>query len=220
MIRCAIAILVLTLTSSVTADQARGITVATDNVVAAQGGVLMLPLTARRHGDQWPATFDVKLSDGRQVEGRVALVTAVPTANDRSWTADPNIARVRQIISTDDTSRDGAPYLLAELPADFKGSVEVRRRKIRVTWVTLVSPPIAAPPLPIESRPDRPDPRSPFEFWRWVVLADQLGWARALGPVPQAAHAAVRSSRRRDRGVGHRPEPDLGAADAPARRPA
>lgn len=158
--------------------------------VAVRGGVLMLPLTAERHGNDWPATMRLTFADGRRVEGLVAWLTPEP-AVPRSWTAEPAAARVRAIEPDDDTAASapapgtGAAYLLARLPANGLGEIRFGGgQRLRPIWIE--APP-AAPrrgaagvALDAIASDDRPDPHSPFTQWRWALLADRLG----LDPPP------------------------------------
>ena len=163
--------------------------------IAIRGGVLMVPLAADRPGDQWPRTMTLTLSGGRRVEGLVAWVETA-ARGPSGWADDPRGLAVRSIDPADDTSQPGSgtPYLLARLPADGRGQLRLARRKINPSWH---DPPPRYGGLPSKSgtdaaqrvpdyvsrrlevgrRPDRPDPDSPFEYWRWVLLAQRLGMA-------------------------------------------
>lgn len=148
--------------------------------VAPRGGVLTLPLGAQRHGDRWPQTLTLRLADGREIEGTVALVHGRPWSSAPGWTDDPRQLSVRPIDRDDDTATPGAgaAVLVARLPADGAGEMWLGRQRLRPIWKDL---PVSArshdtDPLPMRAGLDRPDPKSPFEYWRWVLLADRLGF--------------------------------------------
>jgi len=181
-------------------DAVRGILALTEEPIAPRGGVLMLPLGAQHHGENWPATIPLIFADGATIEGTVVWIYARERdpARPRRWTGDPSGLAVRPIAPGDDsTAGEGAPYLLARLPADGEGPIEVGNPgsgRLRPVWRDLYEAPIRvdepeSKPLhmQLEDSPDRPDPRSPFEYWRWALLAERLGSrppsAHAYGPV-------------------------------------
>ena len=161
--------------------------------VAPRGGVLMLPLGAQRHGDRWPQTLTLRLSDGREIEGLVAFVHARPRSSAPDWTDDPRQLSVRPIDRDDDTAAPGrgAAVLVARLPADGAGEMWLAHQRLRPIWKDLPVSPRShdTDPLPMRAGLDRPDPKSPFEYWRWVLLADRLGFT----PPPPGTHGDLPS---------------------------
>ena len=169
--------------ASVSADPVRGIRSAVIEPIAIRGGVLMAPLTAQRPGDGWPERLTLILADRRRVEGEVVWVHPIPVSMRRHWTEDPRRLGVRRIEPTDDTSagEGGAPYLLAHMPSDGEGVMRLRGQTLRPQWH---DPPVITGlmgatsthrgALALIEAADRPDPRSPFEYWRWVMLAHRL----------------------------------------------
>jgi hypothetical protein len=143
---------------------------------------MMLPLDAQRHGDRWPSTVEVQLDDGRRLSGRVLWITPRQPAVHRHWTEDPRSVAVRFIEPDDDSSAGtGVPFLAAELPSDAVGPITILDRQLEPIWRDPGTP-YANAPIPGDDRPRlrrigspaRPDPTSPFEYWRWVLLADRL----------------------------------------------
>jgi hypothetical protein len=152
--------------------------------IAPRGGVMMLPLAARRAGHGWPRTLRLTLEDGSTLSGAVAwLHRRDPEELHRTWTADPSGLAVRLARSDDDSSdpTTGAPYLLVELPEDGAGGIRLGEQVLAPIWCDPDAP-YAGRPLPAADRPplmriatpDRPDPHSPFEHWRWVLLGDRI----------------------------------------------
>ncbi|NNF42668.1 MAG: hypothetical protein HKN62_06415 [Phycisphaerales bacterium] len=160
------------------AETVQGIRAATSTPLAPRGGVMQIPLTAAQPGTGWPATLPLELADGVRLQGTVAWLhrTRLESAAARRWTADASGLGVRTIAPTDDTSRVdlGSPLLLVRLPPDGGGSVVFMGEPLSPRWFD-PPPPATGPALKLESRPDRPDPASPLEYWRWTLLADQLG---------------------------------------------
>jgi hypothetical protein len=150
--------------------------------VAPLGGVMMLPLDAQRHGDDWPSTIAVELEDGRRLIGRVIWITPRQPASQRRWTEDPRLVTVRFIEPDDDSSSGrGLPFLAVDLPSDAAGSIALLGHTLQPIWRDPTAPyagaPIAGADQPRLDRiasPALPDPNSPFEYWRWVLLADRL----------------------------------------------
>ena len=178
---CGLSFLVAT---SVCADSVRGVRSAVVDPIAIRGGVLMVPLTAQRPGDNWPEQLTLSLSDQRTIQGTVAWVYPLPTPNRRHWTEDSRRLGVRRIEPTDDTSfaDTGTPYLLARLPSASQGRVRLQGRTLRPRWydppqLTGLMNTSSADrgALELTEAADRPDPRSPFEYSRWVLLAHRLG---------------------------------------------
>lgn len=174
----------------VRADSVKGVVSRESQPVAVSGGVLMLPLTAERPGDDWPDEIQLAFADGSKTRGIVAWIDAAPPRTLRHWTDDPRGLFVRAVGKEDDSRHaDPAtgigPWLLAELPAGKAATGEIRmgRQVLKPTWREL--PPITnatetdgesdeRPALELAPGYDRPDPASPFEYWRWVLLAQRL----------------------------------------------
>jgi hypothetical protein len=167
------------------AGPVQGVRTETAEPIAVRGGVLMMPLVADSAGDRWPTSLKLVMADGRRITGVVAWIQAAPPATRHRWADDPRGLRVRRIERTDDTSvaGSGAPYLLARLPADGDGPLRLGRQSLLARWRDRPGPAASREPadqpgaratLPLIDRADRPDPNSPFEYWRWVLLAERL----------------------------------------------
>lgn len=150
---------------------------------------MMLPLTAKSPGDRWPSSLDVTLSDGRDVRGTVGWIETAAAAASRRWTEDPRRLRIRAINPNDDSTTivpgsSTGPFLLAEMPGDASGEVRLGKQRLNPVWIErLTADPLLVdgadhvrPSMHLSHEPDRPDPDSPLEYWRWVLLADRLGY--------------------------------------------
>jgi hypothetical protein len=166
----------------------RGPRLAEERPILPRGGVLMAALAAETEGDAWPAELALDLEDGRVVRGTVAWVHPDPASggpDPPGWTDDPRGLAVRRIAPADDTSlpATGSAYLLAALPADAGSTFRVGGLPVRPRWLA------AAPPRPeatgaAASGPGEPDAESPFERWRYAVLARVPGNASAPPALP------------------------------------
>ena len=171
------------------AASVNGVRPAVTSTIAPRGGVLMLPLTAQKAGNGWPRTLEVKLADGRTFTADVVWLHLRSDAQAPAWTLDPRRLALRAIDRADDTSgrldtaAGEGPYLLLRLPEDGGGAIRVEGQSVNASWRDVPwNDPLRAPddPVPegaieLEDAPDRPDAQSPFEYWRWVLLADRLG---------------------------------------------
>lgn len=152
--------------------------------IAINGGVLMLPLHADTPGDHWPATYSLRLSNGRHLDGRVVWIDTDNRFAPTRWTDDPRGLAVRPICPTDDSAGLDAnsslgPFLVARLPFNVQGVIQFGKQTLTPRWI---EPPFGftrrkelLPTLPRHGSTDLPDPDSPFEFWRWSLMARKLG---------------------------------------------
>jgi hypothetical protein len=164
--------------TSAAAGPVRGIELGAGDAIAVRGGVLMVPLVAQQPGDRWPARLELRLDDGRTLEGLVAWVEPSAAPRRARWTDDSRPLAVRPIAPADDTAAGGgggAPVLLARLPADGAGAAHLERQPLLLRWVDRPEAVAAGQPaMAAEPAHDRPDPDDPFEHWRWVLLARSL----------------------------------------------
>ncbi len=149
--------------------------------MAPRGGVMMVPLPPRDGNAPWPAELTLTLNDDRQLTGPIGWITPQTHPEPIRWTRDPRHLSIRA-IRPDDRAHPGRPgqaVLLVELPPDGDGPLHLGGRTLRPIWVDLPERPDAdgdggPPHLERLRRDDRPDPDSPFEYWRWVLLAERL----------------------------------------------
>lgn len=168
----------------VNAASVKGIRSTISNPIAVRGGVLLLPLTARKHGANWPSTLKITFSNGNKLDGQIIWIHSDKTTKFRHWTIDPRGVAVRKITSSDDSSlpRTGAAFLAVRLPDDADGQIRLGGQELRPQWHD--SPPLIeslgkvnsdAQILTLQNAPDLPDARSPFEYFRWVLIAQRRG---------------------------------------------
>ena len=139
-----------------------------------------------------PDTATVRLEDGRVLEGLLAVL-APPTPIDpeglraaawpAAWTGRTGGITVLAPSEARRRERPGMAILLLRTPADAAGAIELDGRRIEVQWRRWDQP-YTRSPLPGEDRPrlaaepraDRPPVDDPLSWWRWVLLADEIGW--------------------------------------------
>lgn len=154
---------------------------------AARGGVLAVPLQAAP-GTRWPDTLRLQRTDGGQaIEGTVAWIGAAEPTVARAWTQADELLEVRPASRAQE---GGAVLLLAKVPADVRGPLQLDGESIEPTWLELATPepdagraalaPSATPGM------DQPDPSAPAEWFRWWLLADASGM-RPPAPTGDAA---------------------------------
>jgi hypothetical protein len=174
--------------ASASADSVRGIRPGQAEPLAPRGGVLLLPLDAERHGHSWPSSISITLADQREIDGLVVWQHLAAPDRQPLWTDPPVPLAVRAIEPGDDSSGGaGAPFLAVQLPIDGEGPITLLDRAFVPRWVDVPTNPFGDEPrgdggagsldapLELVSAADRPDPASPFEYWRWVMLASRLG---------------------------------------------
>ncbi len=158
-----------------------------------------------------PDAAVVRLADGRELDGLVAVL-APPTVTDlrdlrrTAWPAAWTRGRTRLSVLAPSVARGlgrpGPAVLLVRTPADAGGAIEVAGRRIPVTWADpaaayagVALPGADRPRLALEARPDRPDPEDPLDWWRWVLLADELD--RRPPPLPPGDERSRRVAEQR-----------------------
>ncbi|MHC4810266.1 MAG: hypothetical protein ACYTEV_07850 [Planctomycetota bacterium] len=139
-----------------------------------------------------PDTASVRLEDGRVLEGLLAVL-APPTPADPeglrtaawpgSWTGRTGGVTILAPSEARRRERAGVALLLVRTPADATGAIELDGTRIEVRWRRWDQP-YTGRPLPGDDRPrlaaepraDRPPVDDPLSWWRWVLLADEIGW--------------------------------------------
>lgn len=166
------------------ADEVDGIFCRQTEPLVVRGGVIMLELQAERPGDSWPREITIRFEQSGTVEGAVIWRYAEAEPLRVHWTTPPIALTVREIMPEDDSSSGyGTPLLIARVPENAGGTVRLLDQRLNPVWMELSADALReiAPANPggeileLFAAPDRPDPSSPFEYWRWVLLAARLG---------------------------------------------
>ena len=185
-----------------------------DSVVCTPGGVAAIALE-RTGLSEWPARIPVKIG---ALQSQATLVLIAPRADDglRSWTRAPaqvDVSLITEVPETPEPEKLGGVFAMVELPASGEGSLEIGGVAVTAHWLPApkrvrADAPVLAVPATISD--DRPDPHTPFEFWRWSLIAERQGarigeprgraaeklWARHVQSLWLGALERVRSSSR------------------------
>jgi hypothetical protein len=150
-----------------------------DSVVCTPGGVAAIALE-RTALSEWPARIPVKIG---ALQSQATLVLIAPRPDDglRSWTRAPaqvDVALVSELPETPEPETLGGIFAMVELPASGEGAIEIGGVTMTAHW--LPAPKRVRPDAPVLFVPatisdDRPDPNTPFEFWRWSLIAERQG---------------------------------------------
>lgn len=156
--------------------------------LAPRGGVILLPVARIDNEGIWPRQAELTLASGETIMGRLAWIGTGLDAGKRasaasaagSWTEDVRGLEVRPISAAPPGGVGGQHVLLARLPHDGAGPIllgDGRGQRIDPLWRDLPSIAHHGPDDPVLPRApgfDRPDADSPFEHWRWDLLAARL----------------------------------------------
>ena len=161
-----------------------------DSVVCTPGGVAAIALE-RTALSEWPARIPVKIG---ALQSQATLVLIAPRPDDglRSWTRAPaqvDVALVSELPESPEPETLGGIFAMVELPASGEGSIEIGGVTMTVHWLPAPKRVRADAPVlfvPATISDDRPDPNTPFEFWRWALIAERQG-ARIGEPRGRAA---------------------------------
>ncbi|MFO0875198.1 MAG: hypothetical protein U0575_14675 [Phycisphaerales bacterium] len=178
-------------------DPVAGIAPGMARPVIVRGGVLVLPLVAAHAGDRWPSSVALRFEDGESIDAAVVWMSAAPAPMRRRWTDDPSALAVRPIAPTDDTTAPadgGAPYAVVALPLGRGGDfvvvdprasaapssngappVPVRPHWVEPSSLASMAPRDDQPMLQRREETSLPDPTSPFDHWRWMLVAQRRG---------------------------------------------
>lgn len=150
-----------------------------DSVVCTPGGVAAIALE-RTALSEWPARIPVKIG---ALQSQATLVLIAPRADDglRSWTRAPaqvDVSLISEVPETPEPETLGGIFAMVELPASGEGSIEIGGVAVTAHWLPAPKRVRADAPVlfvPTTISDDRPDPNTPFEFWRWALIAERQG---------------------------------------------
>lgn len=177
--------------------------------IAVRGGIVAIPLQVPPVGEGLPASMAVQLRDGdraSEITGRVIWLATPMTAREPHWTRSANPTVVRTIEGEADPRtlvEPAAPQRVRSVDAALLlvDVPDVSERATLALGATVVSPVWIArgpslevgqgdvaidPEMGVEWSDDRPDPESPFEWFRWTLIAKARG-ERVPAPPGDAA---------------------------------
>ena len=178
------------LTAALQAAPVQGIQCKLLEPVCPRGGVMMLPLKAQVAGDHWPQTIELKLADGRGIAGQVAWIYESSRPFDAIGPMIRAALPFGRLLPTT-TPRRLIPEVRWDhicwrsVPLDANGELTLDQQVLKPIWADIpaieslqlgddVNSDLSRPTMELTPATDRPDPVSPFEFWRWVLLAERF----------------------------------------------
>jgi len=176
--------------------------------IAVRGGIVGIPLVAPPPGAGFPSSVAVAVVDGdttTEVQGHVVWFVEPAVVRPVRWTRSANSLEVRALgdnvdprtlLAADGPDRairvDGA-LLLVPVPMVMPtATLSIGDAVIRPVWIEPSRPIEFDPELGAVWADDRPDPESPFEWFRWVLLARALGEPAPAPPGDAATQIVAR----------------------------
>ncbi len=162
--------------------------------IAVTGGEVLARLVSRE-GDTFPPTASVVLDNETRLEGRILIASPEPHpgARVRAWPELPIRVSVRY-ADEQPLGPDEAASIWIDVPDGYRGELRIDRDTIRPRWLDPAPPPNGDVVLPLTRSLDRPDPDSPFEYWRWAVIAYREGRIPDTPHFDQAVQSVARYS--------------------------
>lgn len=137
--------------------------------IAVRGGVLLVPLVRRSPQVAWPATVDLRLSDGRRIVGQIAKLESRDVARVQ-WTSPV------QMIATAPAVGESDIVLLAPLPSDGEDEIRLGEQVLQPYWMdALATTKTRAPSELTLSASNLPDASAPSEYYRTLLQAHRMG---------------------------------------------
>ena len=158
--------------------------------VAIRGSELVIPLGVNSRPVTWPRTFPARVG-GRKVDATLCwLVPNFSAAG--SWTRPAQPVDVQDAMIGNELEGIGRP--VAILPVPVNGGGGSRQTGVQVRSRSSIDPsPLTGPPLEIPSVDASPSRSDPFEYFRWVLMAELAG-ATPPDPVGNALARRVAHS--------------------------
>lgn len=147
------------------------------NPVAPRGGVLMLPLVSEEGVSVRLRDLVLRDSNGNPLQITPIWVQWQPQPGYDSWATDPRQLHVSAVRDGEAASEYRRLFILARLPVNGSGELRLGQQRLTPLWrdVPQNDSGERGGQLTLIDSPARPDAFSPFEYWRWLLLADELG---------------------------------------------
>ena len=144
--------------------------------LAPRGGVMLLPLGLEPGQTLRPRDHVLRDVEGRRLESQLVWLRRESGMNRESWAGDGQHLRLLPAVAGDVADARQSLLLLARLPEDGDGELRIGDRRLEPTWVDIPARDQSdrGGQLALAASTARPDHESPFEYWRWVLLADQF----------------------------------------------
>lgn len=167
---------------------------------AVRGGIVAVelspadPRSPESQPSGWPQSLPMKRDDGTVVDAALAVILPAAPRPAPSWPQPVDDVRVitptafAALLAEGPLAGQVAIVALARFEEAFAGSFELAGARISPRWLdpdpslAIASAPEAAGLRVEASGPGRPDAQSPGEYWRWVLLAQELD--KSCAPPP------------------------------------
>ncbi|MCH2162031.1 MAG: hypothetical protein MK085_09185 [Phycisphaerales bacterium] len=157
--------------------------------VAIRGSDLVIPLGANTRDVSWPMTVSAQVG-GQEVEADICWLAPMFSASG-NWTRPAQPVAVRTVAVGPGGDPVGRPLAVLPVPQDAEGAIQL----LGSTW----TPTYRDPPPPLEGEPMRgpgrdaePSLADPFEYFRWVLMAEA---EKAAPPEPAGSAVGQRVAR-------------------------
>lgn len=152
--------------------QSSAIQVVTKPGIAIKGSDLIIRLTARSTSASWPRTIRVTVGDRRLSASVVWLNTDWSTQSTWTSPSEPVVAESRSVRAGE--RLPGIPVLLVPIPWDAQGQIRLLGEEWEPEWLSLPEK-LVGPPLHRIEPDASPSQTDPFEYFRWVLMAEDAG---------------------------------------------
>lgn len=171
--------------------------------LAVRGGVVAVelelvdPTSADAGASGWPARLPVMTDTGVPLQATLGVVTTAPSRPAPGWTAPAEDLRIAAPaeFAVDERPQEFIVIALVRVPAGGGEAIDLGRTRVQPRWIEPdpafpVGAEVTSDTLVVaEGDADAPDARTPAEFWRWVLLAQEL--ERPCAPPPFSGPAAL-----------------------------
>ena len=148
------------------------IALGTEPLIGIRGSDLVLPLISNEAGGAWPETLSVSVGSMRLRATIVWLVPRWPV--ESRWVASDAAVWVERHTLGRSQPLPGQPMLLVPIPWDAQGSFHAFGREWKMEWVD-APPPLEGDPMAAAVGDHLPLLDDPFEYFRWVLKAEDIG---------------------------------------------
>ncbi len=135
----------------------------------------MLPIATQDGQRINPRDVRVTNENGASLQSKLAWIKW-GSRDVQSWTSDPRGPSVEPFREDDRPDMTRRLILLIQIPTQVQGDIFLSDQRLRPVWYEIPERGAATRGgrLVRVDSPSRPDPNCPFEYWRWVLLAEQF----------------------------------------------
>ena len=147
--------------------------IASQPEIAVRGSDLIIPLEALREPVKWPRRIPVLIGNSR-INGKLFWLSPSVELEETKWTTPSSRITVRSMNVPFRSPAPGEPVLLVKIPKNASGPIKVLGRKWEVEYQPPL-PELTGEPLPKLNADAAPILNDPFEYVRWILMAEYAG---------------------------------------------